>query len=151
MTHTVQKEVFGEERGREKHASVAWWGCGLQETDSWALRKLLQMAKNLRETKHVGFIWYVLVYFWVIPERPSKEAVLLPIYSAKQPEHGRVLSTAGTATAVTADEGLQSYSIGYIINPKYCITVTEKIFSIRRKQWEKVYFISDLVKFQIYL
>ena len=54
---------------------------------------------------------------------PSKEAVLLPLYTTKQVEHGRVLSTAGTATAVTADGGLQSHSMGYLTNPKYCITV----------------------------
>lgn len=68
------------------------------------------MVKNLRQTKHVGFIWYVLVYFSVIPERPGEEAVVLSFYTAKLLEHGRVVSMAGTATAVTVDGGLQSHS-----------------------------------------
>lgn len=37
--------------------------------------------------EHVEFVWYVLVYFWVTPERPSTETALLPIYTAKHLEH----------------------------------------------------------------
>jgi len=65
----------------------------------------------------------VLVYFLVIPESPSKEALLLPIYTAKLSEYGRVLSGAGTSTAMTVDGEFQSRPAGYVTNPEYCITV----------------------------
>lgn len=87
------------------------------------------------------------VYFRVVPGRPSKEAVLLPIYTA---EHSDVkaLSAAGV-TAAAAAGGVSRASLEDTSTPQGYIRVICKIFSISRKQWETFSFISDLVRLQI--
>lgn len=141
----------GQERERDKHASAAWWGCSPQEKDSPALRKLLQMANNPRLNTQSLFDMCWFIFELLQRDQAQKQHCCPFILQSTQNMQERCQRCGRNHHCCDSRQGSleSSQSGGYLTKPEDYIRVIGKVLSIRRKQWEKLYFISDLAKLQI--
>lgn len=95
------------------------------------------------------YLIYAGLFLSYSRETKQRNSIAAHLYCKALRTCKSTLSVAGTTTAATANGSLWSQSGGYLTKPEDYIRVIGKVLSIRRKQWEKLYFISDLARLQI--